>query len=286
MIDLHTHSTRSDGSEPPERVVELAVAAGCSALALTDHDTLEGLPAAQVAADRLGIRLVRGCEVSCTSRTGWAHVLCYFVDGDEGPLQDELARLREDRRQRNELMAGRLADLGLPVTYDEVLAEAKGAGVGRPHFAAVLVRHGTATSIGDAFDRYLAKGAPGYVPKARVEVAEIAEKATASGALAVLAHPLSLGLDGAALDAAVAELAAGGIAGIECHYGRYDPATRLDLVALARRHGLVATGGSDFHGSYKPDLSVGTGTGDLQVPDDVLTALEDRRGRGATSLRS
>ena len=285
MIDLHTHSTCSDGSEPPARVVELAAAAGCSAVALTDHDTLGGLPAAQAAADRLGIRLVRGCEVSCTSRTGSAHVLCYFVDGDEGPLQDELARLREDRRQRNEVMAGRLAALGLPVTYDEVLAEAHGAGVGRPHFAAVLVRHGAASSIGDAFDRYLAKGAPGYVPKARVEVAEIAAKATASGALAVLAHPLSLGLDGADLEAAVAELAEGGIAGIECFYGRYHPATRRDLAELARRHGLVATGGSDFHGSYKPDLSVGSGTGDLRVPDDVLAALEERRGRAGAAPR-
>lgn len=276
MIDLHTHSRCSDGSETPERVVELAAAAGCSALALTDHDTLAGLPAAGAAAGRLGVRLVPGCEVSCAAPSGSAHVLCYFVEA--GPLVEELARLRSDRAERNAALFARLAELGLPATEQEVRAEAGGGeGIGRPHVAAVLVRNGAVATIEEAFDRYLGKGAPAYVPKARVAVEEIARLANASGAVAALAHPLSLGLAGADLEATVADFAAAGLGGLECYYGRYDPPTRAALVELAGRHGLVPTGGSDFHGTYKADLAVCTGTGDLSVPDEVLDRLEARR---------
>lgn len=281
MIDLHTHSRVSDGSDLPEEVVEKAAAAGCRALALTDHDSLDGLAAAGAAAQRLGIRLVPGCEVSCATAVGTAHVLCYFVEHGEGPLRAELARLRADREIRNAELLARCAALGLPVTEAEVVAEAGGTGIGRPHVAAVLVRNGAAGSIEEAFERFLGKGAPAYVPKARVTVGHVAGLANASGALAVLAHPLSLGLEGHALDAAVAGYAAEGLAGLECHYGRYDPAVRDRLVDLAERHGLVATGGSDYHGTYKPDLFVGTGTGDLIVPDQVLDALDERRARAA-----
>ncbi|HUZ19512.1 MAG TPA: PHP domain-containing protein [Acidimicrobiales bacterium] len=279
MIDLHTHSTFSDGSESPERVVELAAAAGLSTLALTDHDELRGLARAATRADELGVRLVPGCEVSCSFSPGSMHVLCYFVEPGPGPLQEELARLRADREARNRTMAERLARLGLPISYDEVLQEAGGKGVGRPHFAGVLVRKGAASSIQDAFDRYLAKGAPGYVSKARIDVHDVIERAAGSGSLAVVAHPLSLGLEDDELDRTLAGLAEAGLAGLECHYGRYDTPTRTRLVELARRHGLVATGGSDFHGSYKPDLSVGIGTGDLAVPDEVVDELEARRPR-------
>ncbi len=280
VIDLHTHSRCSDGTEPPERVVELAAAAGCSAVALTDHDTLAGLPAAAAAAERLGIRLVGGCEVSCATDapSGSAHVLCYFLDGTGSPLEDELARLRADRAERNAALFARLAELGLPATEDEVRAEAGGSdGIGRPHVAAVLVRNGAARSVDDAFARFLAKGAPAYVGKARVTVEHVARLALASGAVATLAHPGSLGLADGQLDATVARFAAAGLAGLECHYGRYDPARRAHLAALAARHRLVATGGSDFHGGYKADLAVGTGTGDLSVPDAALAELEGRR---------
>lgn len=277
VIDLHTHSTCSDGTETPEAVVERAHAAGCSAVALTDHDTLGGLADARRRADELGLRLVPGCEVSCVTPRGTMHVLCYFVEPGKDPLAAELVVLAGDRARRNETMIARLSDLGLPVTMEEVAAEAHGRGIGRPHFAAVLVRNGAAASIEDAFERYLAKGRPGYVSKSRIEPGRLVELANGSGSCAVLAHPLSLKLDPAALDARLGELAELGLAGIECYYGRYDEATRAELVALARRHGLVPTGGSDYHGRYKPDLEVGTGRGDLHVPDDVLDELDARR---------
>jgi 3',5'-nucleoside bisphosphate phosphatase len=278
MIDLHTHSTCSDGTDPPERIAELAAKAHCRAVALTDHDTLAGLPAAREAAARLGVELVAGCEVSCRFRDTSAHVLVYFVEEPEGPLQDELARLRGDRVARNRALVDRLAGLGLPISYDELVAEAAGEeSAGRPHLAAVLVRKGVVGSVGDAFDQWLAEGRPGYVPKARVTPAQIAALARRSGGVAVLAHPFTLDLTPTELSSAVAELAADGLGGIEAYYGRYSPDERRALADLAQRHGLVATGGSDYHGTVKADLSVGSGTGDLSVPDHVLDDLAARR---------
>lgn len=275
MIDLHTHSTVSDGTDPPAAIPVLAAAAGCSAVALTDHDRLDGLADAATAAAEVGVRLIPGCEISCP-HAGTLHLLVYFVEAGEGPLQDELVRLQQARDERNVVMAERLASLGLPITYEEIEAEAGGIGIGRPHAAAVLVRKGLVTSINDAFDRYLAKGKPGYVEKERLDVTTAVRLARASGGVAVVAHPLSLGLAPAELESTIAELAELGVAGIEAVYGRYSPDERATLTSLADRHGLVATGGSDYHGAYKPDLQVGVGTGDLKVPDDAVERLQAR----------
>ena len=287
MIDLHTHSTVSDGSEAPGRVVELAAAAGCSALSLTDHDSLAGLAEAGAVAADLGVRLVPGCEVSCRKPparpgapgiTGSVHVLVYFVEPGDGPLPQELVELRGDRAVRNRELAARLVELGTGVTYADVLAEAGDeGGMGRPHFARALVKAGAAQDIDDAFDRWLADGRPAYVPKARLEASDVARLAHQSGGVAVLAHPLSTGLDAPHLERLVAELAEGGLDGIEAVYSAYAPDQRAILRRMAARTGLVATGGSDFHGSFKPGLHVGTGRGDLNVPDEVLEALEARR---------
>jgi len=279
MIDLHTHSTVSDGSDPPGRIPEMAAAAGCRAVALTDHDSVAGVHEARVRAGELGIDFVPGCEISCRAPgPGSMHVLVYFVEDDDRPLAAELEALRADRRRRNLALADRLQGLGLPITYDEVRAVAGSeAGIGRPHFAQVLVVNGAADSVQDAFDRYLATGRPGYVAKSRLEGPDVARMARASGGVTVLAHPFSLGLDGPELTSTIEALAAAGFDGIEAFYGRYLPEQRAALVELARRSGLVATGGSDYHGVVKPDLAVGTGHGDLQVPDSVLDALESRR---------
>jgi 3',5'-nucleoside bisphosphate phosphatase len=278
VIDLHTHSSVSDGTDAPERIAELAAAAGCQAFALTDHDTLAGLEAARTRASALGVTLVDGCEVSCSFRGTSAHILVYFVGKGDGPFQDELVTLRADRVARNRLLADRLRELDLPVTYDEAVAEAATEdSVGRPHFATLLVRAGAADSVADAFDRWLGRGAPAYVEKARVAPPDIIRAARASGGVAVLAHPLTLGLEDAALASAVRELADAGLAGLEATYARYNPHQRAALSTLATRAGLVATGGSDYHGTIKPGLSVGTGEGDLSVSDAVLDRLVARR---------
>jgi len=286
VIDLHTHSTVSDGSESPATVVGLAAAAGCSAMALTDHDSVGGLAEAGRAAEAHGVRLVPGCEVSCRKPphprggpplAGSVHVLVYFVGPGDGPLQRELGALRADRAERNRALAERLAELGTGVRWEDVVAAAGDeGGVGRPHFARALVAAGAAEDVDDAFDRWLADGRPAYVPKARLDPPDVARLAHASGGVAVLAHPLSTGLDPDDLERMVGALAEAGFDGLEATYGAYAPDQRARLVAMARRLGLVATGGSDFHGSFKPGLAVGTGRGDLAVPDDVVDALAAR----------
>ena len=291
MIDLHTHSTESDGSEAPAAVVERAAAAGCSALALTDHDSVSGLDEAQRRAEELGVRLVPGCEVSCRRPAepgsaapvgGSAHVLVYLTAPGRGPLGEELARLRADRATRNRALAARLVELGIDVDYEDVVAEAGSeGGVGRPHFARALVKVGAAEDVDDAFDRWLANDRPAYVPKARLEIGDVVRVAHASGGIAVLAHPLSTALEPPALERLVHQLAEDGLDGIEAVYGSYTPDQRIALRALAARAGVVATGGSDFHGSFKPGLEVGTGHGDLHVRDEVLDALDDRLSRQA-----
>jgi hypothetical protein len=281
MIDLHTHSTVSDGSDPPERIPELAHAAGCTAVALTDHDRVDGLAAAASVAAGLGLELVRGVEISC-EHPGTMHLLVYFVAEGDGPLQDELARLQDARDNRNRRMAARLGELRLPVTYDEIQQEAGGMGAGRPHIASILVRKGVVGSIQEAFDVWLAKGQPAYMDKERLAPDVAVRLAVASGGVPVLAHPLSLGLSPADTAATVAELSDHGLAGVESIYGRYSPEERAAMAALARENGLVATGGSDHHGTYKPDLKVGVGRGDLNVPDSVL---DDLRARIPASAR-
>ena len=279
----------SDGSETPGRVVELAAAAGCSAVALTDHDSLAGLEEAGRAAARAraapgaGVRgVVSQARPSAAARPGSrgrCTCSCTSSSPGRGPLQNELLKLRGDRAVRNRELAARLGELGTGITYEDVLAEAGDeGGMGRPHFARALVKAGAVEDIDDAFDRYLADGRPGYVPKARLDPPDVARLAHESGGVAVLAHPLSTGLNPQHLERMVAELAEGGLDGIEAVYSSYTPDQRSVLRRMAARTGLVATGGSDFHGSFKPGLFVGTGRGDLNVPDDVLDTLEARRG--------
>ena len=275
MVDLHVHSNVSDGSDPPERLVELAVEAGLSAFALTDHDRQDGVAVAAKKAALAGIGIVPGVEISCEHK-GTMHMLVYFLEPGEGPLQDELGRLQRARDTRNERLVARLAELGLPVTMEELQEEAGGTGAGRPHVAAILVRKGYASSVQDAFDKFLAKGQPAYMEKERLAPRQAIALALQSGALPVLAHPLSLGLSPAGTASAVAELADAGLAGLEAIYGRYDQGQRADLAVMAAQNGLAVTGGSDYHGTYKPDLRVGKGRGDLHVPDGALAALRER----------
>jgi len=276
VIDLHTHSRFSDGSATPTEVIDLAVEAGCTAIALTDHDGLAGLTEAENRAAATGIAFVRGCEVSASFQPGSLHLLCYFVPA-EGPLSKKLADLRADRERRNEQLLQLLNDLRIEITREEVEVEAGSDVIGRPHFAAVLIRHGVVDSIEEAFQRFLAKGAPAYVEREHVEPVEILELAARSGALTSIAHPMTLGLAPAELDRLLDDYAGSGLTGLESYYSSYDADLQKDLVAIARHHDLVPTGGSDFHGTFKPGLQIGIGRGELCVPDEVLDELRSRR---------
>lgn len=277
MIDLHAHSSASDGSDAPTDFVRKAAESGLSAVALTDHDTLEGIDEATTAAAEVGIRLIPGCELSCEVATGTMHLIVLFLEGDDGRLQSRLGELRAGRDDRNVRIVEALNGLGFDVSLDEVLAKAGVGSVGRPHVAAVMMEKGYVSSITEAFDLWLAKGRPGYVERARLDPAEAIELSHRSGAVTVLAHPRSLDRRPHELDAFVGELVTLGLDGIEVEYGRYLPDERRALRALADRHGLAPSGGSDYHGTYKPDLALGVGLGDLQVPDEWLDGLEARR---------
>jgi len=280
VIDLHSHSTVSDGTDTPAEVVALGATAGLTALALTDHDTLEHLPEARAAAAEHELRLVPACEISCElgdRAPGTMHLLVYFVDETPGPLQDRLGELQAGRGDRNQQIVDCLRANGVDVTLDEVLAQAGEGSVGRPHVARVLLEKGYVGSIQEAFDRWLAKGRPAYFERVRLSPEESIALAHASGGVPVMAHPSSLDLDDGALEELVAGLTETGLDGLECEYGRYSPDERAAHRELAGRHGLAVTGGSDYHGDNKPDLRVGTGRGDLAVPDELLDVLESRR---------
>lgn len=272
-VDLHLHSTASDGGDAPADVIKAAASAGLRTIALTDHDNLDGIAEARLAATEHGIDLIAGSELSVEWPRGSMHMLVYFLEPGPGPLQDRLAELQAGRHLRNVEMVGVLSGLGLDITYEEILAEAGGRGVGRPHVAAVMVAKGHVTSIQEAFDLYLAKGRPGYVERLRLDYVEAIELARASGAVPVVAHPHTIGVAADDYGVAFRQLADAGLMGVEAHYPEYQPETRLHLASVAEELGMVATGGSDYHGRFKPEVSIATGRGDLSVPDSAADNL-------------
>ena len=275
-VDLHTHSTASDGSDPPEHLVELASEAGLSAVALTDHDTQEGLGAAVAAAAKHDLELIPGVELSLNYEGGTMHLVVLWLDPGTGPLQDHLPGLQAGRGRRNEEIVDRLGEAGLPITIEEVLEEAGGGSVGRPHIAAVMVRHGYVPDIRAAFDLWLGRGRPAHVGRNRLDPEVAIGLARESGAVPVLSHPHTLGVT-TAPDMAdlLTDLKRAGLIGLEAIYGSYRRHEREGYAHLARRFDLIPSGGSDYHGSYKPGLSLGSGYGDLVVPDSVLDELRE-----------
>lgn len=279
-VDLHTHSRASDGSDSPSELVENAAAAGLRTIALTDHDTLDGIAEARTAAELWGIELISGVELSLEWAEGGMHMVVLWLEPGPGPLQDRLEEIRDARELRNHRMVDRLRGLGIAIDYDEVLAEAGDGVVGRPHIAAVLVRNGVVPDIPAAFTEYLAKGRPAYVNRLRLEPDEAIALSRRSGAVPVLAHPHTLTPERPAdVNGILERLRAAGLVGLECHYGTYGAVQREAMVALARRHGLIPSGGSDYHGTYKPDILLGTGRVGIPVPDEVLAELEAARAR-------
>jgi predicted metal-dependent phosphoesterase TrpH len=274
MIDLHVHSTASDGSESPGAVVRMAAAAGLTAIALTDHDTQSGIAEARTEAAGAGIELIAGTELSLEWVQGAMHMVVLFLEPGPGPLQDRLAGLREGRTERNRRIVERLAELGLPISEAEILDLAGGESVGRPHIAAVMVSRGYVESIFDAFDRYLAWGKPAYMARPRLSPEEAIGLALESQAVPILAHPHTLGLNTSEeVSTTLKRLTGAGLVGIECYYPLYSPFEREGYAALAGRFGLKPSGGSDYHGTYKPDVALGIGRGNLAVADELLDAL-------------
>ena len=276
-IDLHTHTTRSDGSATPEELIQLASSKRAQAVAITDHDTVAAIVEARAAADRFGIEFVAGIEISAEYSPGTMHILGYCIDEESMGLAEKLNGLKKAREQRNPQIATRLQSLGFGISYDEVAQIAGSEIVGRPHFARLMVERGYVASIQEAFDLFLKKDAPAYVEKARLSPSDSIALIHEAGGIAVLAHPYQLKLSCyEQVDELVGQLASLGLDGIEAIYSRHSAIERASYSRIAAHHGLLVTGGSDYHGSYKPDISIVSGLGDLNVPYALLEAVKAR----------
>jgi len=277
-VDLHTHSTASDGSDTPTELVNKAARVRLDAIAVTDHDTLEGLAEAIDAGHKAGIEVVGGTELSLDWERGGMHMVVLWLEPGDGPLQGRLGEIQASRAGRNERIIERLQELGYDITLGEIVAEAGGGSVGRPHIATVLVRKGYVADIQGAFDDLLAHGRPAYVDRYRLTPEEGIRLARASGGVPVRAHPHTLGTEHSSeLSGVLERLVNAGLIGMECHYGSYEGAERDGLEATARSFGLIPSGGSDYHGKYKADVALGTGKVGLAVPDRVLDELKAAR---------
>ncbi len=266
IVDLHSHSTASDGTFRPAELVALAAQRGIRFLGLTDHDSTEGLREAHEAGQRLGVTVIPGVELGTEVPAGELHMLGYFIDAASPALQHALTAFRDARQTRAERMIRLLAGIGIEIPLSEVERFAGGGAIGRAHMARALIAKGYATSIDDAFARYLGRGRPGYVPRARLTPVEAVELIRAAGGAPVLAHPYSV----AGLDQELATLTSAGLAGMEAYYGQYRPEQRDALVQLATNYGLIPCGGSDFHGL---DGREGRKLGAVWVPPETVDRL-------------
>jgi hypothetical protein len=276
FVDLHTHSTASDGSHAPGEIARLARRAGLAAVALTDHDTVDGLAEFLAAADQAGIEAIPGCELSVEGEGVGIHILGLWVPAGPSPLADALIGLREHRHVRNRKILEKLAQAGIRLDYEEIAAKAGGA-VGRPHIAEAIMERGACRSFSECFNKYLGNHGLAYVPKKTLTSAEALGLLCRVGATPVLAHPLYLGLSPESLEHRVRAFMDLGLEAIEAYYTDHAPSQTVAYLELARKLNLGVSGGSDFHGAPKPEAAIGVGRGELRIPVSVLDALKARR---------
>nr|WP_320131231.1 PHP domain-containing protein [uncultured Holophaga sp.] len=274
MIDLHCHSTFSDGTDSPTTLVTLARDLGLSALALTDHDTLDGLDEFLTCPVEGGPRRIPGIEFSCRYLGMELHILGLLFKPSHAPLRAHVQDLKQRREERNRAMLVRLGDLGLKVTWEDIRIHASSDLVSRAHFAKALHRLRIAGSPQDAFQRFLGEGRPAYVPFRDLEPAEACRWIREAGGVALVAHPgRSLRRDFRWEDA-MPELKGMGVVGFEASYPDYSSREEHYFHQLARSLDMIPSGGSDYHGSTKPGICLGVGRGTLAVDESVLEALE------------
>jgi len=277
-IDLHLHTTYSDGSHSPAEVLQFAHEAGVTALSITDHDIVDGIPEAMEAGDALGIEVIPGIELSSRFNNRETHILGYFFDWQDSTLLKRLDRQQTSRHQRNPRVIEKLNELGVDLSYDEVTVNAGTGSIGRPHIAEVLVRKGYVKSTKEAFDRYLSEGKPAYVSRELPDSREAISWIHEAGGVPVLAHPQWTQLKGQELLTMCRTLQECGLMGIEVFYSTHTRRQTSEYLELARTVDLLITGGSDFHGTAKPGIGVGKGRGDLKVPEKILEPLRKASG--------
>ncbi|MBG0791586.1 MAG: PHP domain-containing protein [Desulfovibrionaceae bacterium] len=281
-IDLHTHTTASDGTLSPTELVKLAKDSGLSAVAVTDHDTMQGIPEALEAGRRYGIEVIPGTELSLESPegAGWIHVVGLWLPEKAPELQKALDWVIEGRANRNHEIVKKLRKLGVNTTYEAIAARAQGT-VGRPHFAQELLALGVVSSVQEAFNVWLGDNGRAYVPKRKLTPQQALPILKDIGATSILAHPFALNLNYAETERVVKDLRDLGLEGMEVYYSEHSDADTKAYGEMADRLGLLWSGGSDFHGSVKPRIALGKGKGALDVPDELLEKMKAyRRSKG------
>lgn len=277
MIDLHSHTTESDGTYSPAELVAAAVDLNLEALAITDHDTLSGYEMARPIAADAGLRLICGIELSTKLQRGTrktVHLLAYFPSGEPAPeFCAWLQQLKDSRRDRNRRLVARLQSMGIAITLEDVEAIGRNM-AGRPHFARIMIDRGYVANYREAFERYLDESAPGYVDREEPGLEETIERVGRNGGLTSIAHPVRLNIpDAREEEDLIASLVPAGLTALEAFHSDHSPADIQRYLNLARQHGLKVTGGSDFHGENKPNVRLGTGPGTLRIPRSVLDSL-------------
>ena len=274
MIDLHTHSVYSDGTHTPAELIALAEERGLSAIALTDHDTVSGIPPLLEAAETSPVEAVPGIELSAECERGTMHILGYFIDYACSELLEKIEKVRAGREERNTEILKKLNKLGYVLMWSDVEKQAGCDVVGRPHFADALVERGHVKTRKAAFDMLLAKGRPAYAERYRYTASECIELIRQAGGVSVLAHPATIYLPDDQLRGLVMGLKEQGLGGIEAYYAEHKPENIRKFCQWAEEFDLICTGGTDYHGNNTPDLKLGTGFGQLHVPDETLTQLK------------
>lgn len=273
LIDLHVHSNCSDGSMTPEELMRHAKEQGLCAVALTDHDTVDGLDRAQKEARAVGLEFIPGIEFSVVSQAE-THIVGLFIRHKEPRFAAALEDIREERRQRNLSTQRALQEIGLPVTLEEARREAGSDLLGRAHFAKAMVKKGFALSVKDAFDRFLGVGGPAYCSTRCLSAKDAIRLIQETGGVAVAAHLHHIKKEGSALEEYLRELKGYGLAGAEVLYSEYTPEMEKEYTALTQKLGLLPSGGTDFHGTMKPHIAIGRGFGNLKIPYSLLNPIK------------
>jgi predicted metal-dependent phosphoesterase TrpH len=286
MIDLHTHSSASDGSLSPAQLIENARQQGLSALALTDHDTIAGLEEAKQEAEKSAFRFIPGVEIEITWEPGEFHLLGLGIYQPGSAFLEVLAELARLREMRNRKIIQRMREWSIQVTYEDILPLSRGQSIGRPHFASLLVKRGMVKNQEQAFSQYLGRGRPFYVPKEGMEFRRAVQVIRGAGGIAVLAHPMSLYVAWGHLPNLVKDLKDQGLNGIEAWHPTAKVRSCKRLEELGKSLGLCITAGSDFHGETRPDRKLGITAGNIKIDDAVLAAIPALGAGGATRQRA
>ena len=276
MIDLHAHTTASDGTMSPNDLVILAKENGIEAIAITDHDTVEGIPEAIATGEREGVEVIPGLELSVEHNPGSMHILGLLIDHENKELNESLREIQASRSTRNPKIIEKLNEFGLNLSIEEVEKISGGGQLGRPHIAAALVKDGYVRTIQEAFDRYLKKGASAYFERQRLTREEVVDVIHGAGGLVILAHPGTLGVNGKKFDSLLKELKDVGFDGIEVFYNNHSEAEKDRLMRAADNLGFLISGGTDFHGENKPAIKIGVGYGNMAIPYEVLQEMKLR----------